>query len=111
MKIFRSSRRSIRRIARARLTSCIIWLFADVMSGDCKNASRLWALSSLGRTEAHILSAVRAVTNVLASLEGSGQHAPRPHDHVCERKEGRRLLERNTNLFLGPSPERRNVRI
>src|SRR3974377_1557825 len=29
-------------------------------------------LSSLGRTEAHVLSAVRAVINVLARLEGSG---------------------------------------
>jgi pyruvate kinase len=67
-------------------------------------------LSSLGRTEAHALSAVRAVMNVLASLEGSKWQTPRPDDYVCE-KEGRRLLERNTNLLFGPNPERRKVRI
>src|SRR5215471_6646996 len=68
-------------------------------------------LSSLGRTEAHVLSAVRAVMNVLSSLNGSGQWSPRTHDRVCEREEGRRLLKRNTDLLLEPVPEHRKVQI
>jgi pyruvate kinase len=67
-------------------------------------------LSSLGRTEAHVLSAVRAVVNVLAGLSGS-ERTPQMGNRVCEREEGRRLLNRNTELLLGPAPERRNVRI
>jgi pyruvate kinase len=68
-------------------------------------------LSSLGRTEAHVMSALQAVMDVLARLCGSGWSAPRMDERVCGREEGRRLLERNTNLLLGPDPERRNVRI
>jgi pyruvate kinase len=68
-------------------------------------------LSSLGRTEAHVLTAVRSVMTALASLNGSQVTALQADDSVCKREEGRRLLERNTDLLLGPSPEGRNVRI
>src|SRR5215471_12699293 len=40
-------------------------------------------LSSLGRTEAHVLSAVRAVMNVLASLSGSMTGAPHADGCAC----------------------------
>jgi pyruvate kinase len=68
-------------------------------------------LSSLGRTEAHVLSAVRAVMSVLASLSGSDTGAPHTDGCACGREEGRRLLETNTDFLLGPSPEQRSVRI
>ena len=68
-------------------------------------------LSSLGRTEAHVLSAVQAVMNVLGGLDGSKRYAAPKHDQVCEREEGKRLLERNADLLLGPPAEHRNVRI
>jgi pyruvate kinase len=68
-------------------------------------------LSSLGRTEAHVMSAVQAVMNVLGSLNGSERPAPPKRNQVCEREEGKHLLERNTDLLLGPPPEHRNVRI
>jgi pyruvate kinase len=68
-------------------------------------------LSSLGRTEAHVLSAVQTVMNVLGSLNGSEPNVRRKLDQACEREEGRRLLKRNTDLLLGPPPAHRNVRI
>jgi pyruvate kinase len=68
-------------------------------------------LSSLGRTEAHVLSAVRAVLNVLTSLDFAAPHSQRLAERVSERQQGRRLLERNTDLLLGPPPAHRKVRI
>ena len=68
-------------------------------------------LSSLGRTEAHVLSAVSTVLDVLASLSGAGPSSPRAGDQGCGREEGRRLLERNTDLLLGPAPAHRTVQI
>jgi len=68
-------------------------------------------LSSLGRTETHVMSGVRAVMRILASLhklKPSYQPAAEP---VCNGDEGRGLLERNTEVLLGPEPEGRNVRI
>src|SRR5215475_14217393 len=41
-------------------------------------------LSSLGRTEAHVLSAVQAVMNALSSLNGSKRCAAPKHNQVCE---------------------------
>ena len=72
-------------------------------------------LSSLGRTEAHVLGAVRAVMGVLGSLDGMRRVAStdagdcgRPD---CGRKEGQQFLERNTEALLGAPPENRRVRI
>src|SRR5215469_10616349 len=67
-------------------------------------------LSSLGRTEAHVLSAMQAVMNVLGRLNGSERYARPKLGQACG-SEGRRLLKRNTDLLLGPPPELRNVRI
>jgi pyruvate kinase len=68
-------------------------------------------LSSLGRTEAHVMSALHTVMDALARLSGSGCSARTIKGPACEREEGRQLLERNTCLLLGPDPEHRNVRI
>jgi pyruvate kinase len=68
-------------------------------------------LSSLGRTEAHVLSAVGAVMDVLLSLSHTEHHPRKTDDGACEREEGLRLLERNTDLLLGPAPAHRKVRI
>lgn len=68
-------------------------------------------LSSLGRTETHVISGVRAVIRILASLQKLKPHLHPPAEAVCDGDVGRRLLERNTNLLLGPEPEGRNVRI
>jgi len=68
-------------------------------------------LSSLGRTETHVMSGVRAVMRILASLHKlKPSHNPAA-EQACDGDEGRRLLERNTELLLGPEPEGRNVRI
>lgn len=60
-------------------------------------------LSSLGRTEAHALGAVRTVANVLSQLSETNAS--------FDQTNGRDVLERNTKALLGPAPEHRTVRI
>jgi len=67
-------------------------------------------LSSLGRTESHVLSAVCAVLSALRRLSGADE-PPVPGEQACEIGEGRRLLERNTEALLGATPDERRVRI
>jgi len=68
-------------------------------------------LSSLGRTESGVLSSVRAVMTILSSLR-HGEPVSLPDDGSgCDRAAGRGLLDRNTELLLGPVPECRTVRI
>jgi pyruvate kinase len=69
-------------------------------------------LSSLGRPEADVLSAVDALLRVLHLLAGDQEHAP-DAEGAAEgaRLRGWDLLERNTEALLGPSPRERNVRI
>jgi pyruvate kinase len=67
-------------------------------------------LSSLGRTEPHVLSALQAVINVLNQLAGSHETCQR-FDVAPGLGEGTALLQRNTAALLGPAPEGRNVRI
>jgi pyruvate kinase len=67
-------------------------------------------LSSRGRTEPHVLSALHTVINVLNQLAGSQETCPRS-DAVPELGEGGTLLQRNTEALLGPAPLGRNVRI
>jgi len=68
-------------------------------------------LSSLGRTEPHVLSGVRAVMKILSSLHQGEPLGLPDGGHECDRDEGHQLLERNTELLLGPAPEGRKVRI
>jgi pyruvate kinase len=66
-------------------------------------------LSSLGRTEAHVLGAVRNVLNLLA---GPGDGTPAaPREELTASADGQRLLERNTDRLLGSAPASRGVRI
>jgi len=66
-----------------------------------------WGLSSLGRSEGHVMANLDAVLSGLAILtgraEGGGRRRPRPASF----KLGDRLLDRNTrHLFGPPTPER-----
>ena len=67
-------------------------------------------LSSLGRTEPHVLSSLLAVLNVLHKLAGSDPVAPasKPAHQLGQ---GTTLLEQNTEALLGAAPAGRNVRI
>ena len=67
-------------------------------------------LSSLGRSEPHVLSSLDAVINVLYKLAGSDESAP-ASEADREFGEGVALLEKNTEVLLGAAPAGRNVRI
>ena len=61
----------------------------------------LLGLSSLGRTESHVLDAVQTVHRVLNVLLGSNSALPSPAEPAVELSEGTQLLEANTNALLG----------
>ena len=65
-------------------------------------------LSSLGRSESHVLASIDGVLAVLADLRG--QVAPQPAGLVGL-EEGRGLLTRNAEMLLGSPPSRRQTRI
>jgi pyruvate kinase len=67
-------------------------------------------LSSLGRTESHVLGSLDAVINVLHKLVGSDESTP-DLEGAEELGEGTGLLEQNTEALLGAAPAGRNVRI
>jgi pyruvate kinase len=67
-------------------------------------------LSSLGRTEPHVLSALHAVMDVLHRLAGS-RESSLPCETAPRRSEGTACLRRNTEALLGPAPAGRSVRI
>ncbi len=67
-------------------------------------------LSSLGRTEAHVMSTLNAVLLALHRLAGRKIEAPAPSECPGFR-EGRSILAANTEALLGPAPEHRGVRI
>jgi len=64
-------------------------------------------LSSLGRTESHVLGAVQTVLHLLKHLDAGVRPA---HDEL-NLNEGASVLEANTEVLLGPAPEGRKVRI
>ena len=68
-------------------------------------------LSSLGRTESHVMSALHVVVNLLSRLDGSGQESREPSNGAPGLGEGAVLLERHTEALLGAAPAGRNVRI
>src|SRR5262249_49259762 len=70
-------------------------------------------LSSLGRTESHVLAAIRAVLGMLTHISGKDGKgsAAAPQPDFAGMREGRRLLDENTAALLGPKPPKRRVRI
>jgi pyruvate kinase len=68
-------------------------------------------LSSLGRTEAHVLATVDAVLEVLHRLEGRTWKRPKTAFSVTDFTSGLRLLTEHTDRLLGPAPKGRVVRI
>jgi pyruvate kinase len=71
----------------------------------------LLGLSSLGRTESHVLSAVQSVHHVLSALLGERDPLPSPREPAVEIGQGDQILEANTENLLGPRPLGRKVRI
>lgn len=68
-------------------------------------------LSSLGRTEGHVFDAVRTVEEILTLLQGKNSESPALREPVVAIGEGAELLDKNTEVLLGPLPEGRKVRI
>ncbi|MGA2429814.1 MAG: pyruvate kinase [Candidatus Acidiferrum sp.] len=68
-------------------------------------------LSSLGRTESHVLSALHSVANLLGRLAGSDEISAQPSNGALGLDDCAILLERNTVALLGAAPAGRTVRI
>ncbi|HUK31223.1 MAG TPA: pyruvate kinase, partial [Candidatus Acidoferrum sp.] len=71
----------------------------------------LLGLSSLGRTESHVFTAVQTVHRVVNALLGTNGSLQSPESPAVENDEGGELLDANTNALLGPAPAGRKVRI
>jgi pyruvate kinase len=69
-----------------------------------------WGLSSLGRSESHVLYNLDAVLSGLDRLRGRPP-AVRPAPAVPDPERGRRILARNARRLLGPTRPGRSVRI
>ena len=70
-------------------------------------------LSSLGRAESHVKDNIDAITSILYRLtnnHGSERITPEPEESVGY-GDGIALLKQHTEMLLGPTPARRNVRI
>jgi pyruvate kinase len=67
-------------------------------------------LSSLGRSEAHVLATVEAVSKILHQLVGR-EYEPAEMKPGVGFAEGAKLLEQHTQSLLGPRPAERDVRI
>jgi pyruvate kinase len=68
-------------------------------------------LSSLGRTESHVLSALDAVLKLLRKLECSEEANAQPSNGIPRIGEGTLLLAEKTEALLGAPPAERSVRI
>jgi pyruvate kinase len=68
-------------------------------------------LSSLGRTESHVLSALCTVIDVVSRLGSPGAASDYSAGEACDISGGREVLHSNTEALLGPAPEGREVRI
>jgi pyruvate kinase len=77
---------------------------------DLQRQLSAMGMSSLGRTESHVLPSLNAVLELLHRISGSGTAQLMGEDAIM-RAEGRRRLEENTEALLGPAPEGRSVRI
>jgi pyruvate kinase len=67
-------------------------------------------LSSLGRSEAHVMSTLNSVLAALHHMAGR-QIEVQPPSECPGFREGRSLLAQHTEALLGPVPEHRGVRI
>ncbi len=61
-------------------------------------------LSSLGRSESHVLSAIETVYHVLIALLGAEGELGAPSDAPVKLGEGTALLDRNAAALLGRKP-------
>ena len=68
-------------------------------------------LSSLGRTESHVMSALNAVISLVSRLAGSGEVSGEVSNDTPGFGEGAVLLDKNTEALLGTAPAGRTVRI
>ena len=68
-------------------------------------------LSSLGRTESHVMGALHAVINLISRLAGSGEVSGEASNDTPGFGEGAVLLDKNTEALLGTVPAGRTVRI
>jgi pyruvate kinase len=68
-------------------------------------------LSSLGRTESHVMGGLHAVMKVLNQLAGSAEACSGLSDCVPALGDGAALLDKNSEVLLGPAPAGRSVRI
>ncbi|MGH8093332.1 MAG: hypothetical protein ACREIF_07665 [Chthoniobacterales bacterium] len=68
-------------------------------------------LSSLGRTESHVLAGIEAVLKVLQRLARRDKQMAVRAEPPLDFAEGAKLLRVNTDALLGPAPRQRNVRI
>jgi pyruvate kinase len=67
-------------------------------------------LSSLGRSESHVMDTVNAVLKILCHLSGHSVHLPERFEYPGF-NEGQELLTAHTEALLGPVPAYRDVRI
>jgi len=63
-----------------------------------------WGLSSLGRSEGHILATLDTVASVLGRLDGRSDELQTAHRSAKAFTLGERLLDRNTRRLLGEPP-------
>ena len=68
-------------------------------------------LSSLGRTESHVIGGLLAVMKALNQLAGSAEASLDLPDGAPAIGDGAALLEKNSEVLLGPQPLGRTVRI
>ncbi|MGB8341731.1 MAG: pyruvate kinase [Chthoniobacterales bacterium] len=68
-------------------------------------------LSSLGRTESHVLAGIEAVLKLLQHLARRDAQMPGRAQPPLDFAEGTKLLRANTDALLGPVRRQRNVRI
>ncbi|MBS0198054.1 MAG: pyruvate kinase [Planctomycetes bacterium] len=76
---------------------------------DTQHALAALGLSSLGRSESHVLGTIDAVRSALAALAGLA--APPPTAATFPMHRGEELLQRSTTRLLGHAPAGRHVRI
>ena len=68
-------------------------------------------LSSLGRSESHVLAHLDHVTRALCRLAGAPPVCERADSAGPAYSDGPRLLREHTEALLGPAPSRRGVRV